>query len=192
MIAIALVAWMAAGAAQATVANDTQPGIAEATAAAEKAFGKMELEKFLRDFPGFIEKVRQAGRQEALSSMVRRPETLASEPAIQAAAKEAGWEPPRFIYVLRHVTFAAKALLTGGMGDERLAMLRRRRDEAAQAQDQELVQELERALVEHEESVNATHAIPKSELLLMQRRKAELKMVLEKTLQLRPRVAPAH
>jgi hypothetical protein len=77
------------------------------------------------------------------------------------------------------------------MGDERLAMLRRRRAEEAAAQNSQRVQELDRAIVDHEESVKATHEIPKSELLLMHSRQDELKMVLQNTLRLKPRTAPA-
>jgi hypothetical protein len=165
---------------------------AQATAAepaVQPAFNKTELTRFLEDFPKLLARVREAELQKDLSAAARDPEKgLASSKLVQAVTA-VGWEPARFFYMLKHVTLAARAIETGGMGDQRLDLMRRKRAEVAasdlpEKRKQEILTELDESIRIHEQDVEDAHAIPKSELKLMWSRRSSIRYVLRNTFQL--------
>jgi hypothetical protein len=209
MVTLALVGWMLVwGGVEAPVgqkAPGSQPAPAKSartakatpdpTPAPQPAFKAPELIRFLADFPKFLEQVRAAKKQELLSGVVRHPETLPEHPEIEAAVKAVGWEPARFLYMLKHVTLGAKALETGGMGDQRLEMLRKKRAEVAASRDipedrkRDILADMDESIQLHARDVEESHAIPRSELKLMWSRREDIRFVLHNTFRLRAKKA---
>ena len=144
---------------------------------AETPFNQSELDKFLSDFPVFMQFMAAQGSQIESSSSPETWKAMQIDGKMQAFLSGKGWDTHRFFYVASHVTSGLMAVTVQGRAPEIHAQLEAQKSaildnpQIPEAMKQQLVAQMQSSMTQTASLASAGDKLPPQEMALIKAQK---------------------